>query len=68
MPLGYDLKQPMGCRGCQHLQLIARLKPGVTAKEASAELNTIMREIVREHPKDYDKRTFPREKRRELIR
>jgi hypothetical protein len=40
----------------------------VTAKEASAELNTIMREIVREHPKDYDKRTFPREKRRELIR
>jgi putative ABC transport system permease protein len=25
MPLGYDLKQPFACRGCQHLQLIGRL-------------------------------------------
>ena len=29
MPLGYDLKQPFACRGCQHLHLIARMKPGV---------------------------------------
>jgi putative ABC transport system permease protein len=54
MPLGYDLKQPFACRGCQHLQLIGRLKPGVSPDQARAELNTIMRDIVREHPKDYD--------------
>jgi putative ABC transport system permease protein len=57
MPLGYDLKLPFACRGCQHLQLIARLKPGVSAEQAKAELNTILRDIVREHPKDYDART-----------
>ena len=57
MPLGYDLKLPMACRGCQHLQLIGRLKPGVSVEAARAELNTIMRGIVREHPKDYDERT-----------
>jgi putative ABC transport system permease protein len=57
MPLGYDLKQPFACRGCQHLQLIGRLKPGVSAEQARAELNTIMRDILREHPKDYDSRT-----------
>ena len=57
MPLGYDLKLPMACRGCQHLQLIGRLKPGVSGEQAKAELNTILREIMREHPKDYDQRT-----------
>jgi putative ABC transport system permease protein len=57
MPLGYDLKLPFACRGCQHLQLIGRLKPGESAEQAKAELNTIMRDIVREHPKDYDSRT-----------
>lgn len=53
-PLGYDLKQPFACRGCQHLQLVARLKPGITAEQAHAELNEIFKEIVRENPKDYD--------------
>ncbi len=53
MPLGYDLSQPAACRGCQHLQLIGRLKPGVSVSAARAELNSIMRDIVSEHPKDY---------------
>jgi putative ABC transport system permease protein len=57
MPLGYDLKQPMACRGCQHLQLIGRLKPGVSDEQARAELNTILRDVMREHPKDYDQRS-----------
>ena len=57
MPLGYDLKLPMACRGCQHLQMVGRLKPGVSPEQAKAELNTILRDIVREHPKDYDPRT-----------
>jgi putative ABC transport system permease protein len=56
-PLGYDLKQPWTCRGCQHLQIISRLKPGVSAEQARAELNGILREVVREHPKDYDPKT-----------
>ena len=56
-PLGYDLALDMACRGCQHLQLIGRLKPGVSVEQARAELNTIMRDIVRENPKDYAART-----------
>jgi len=53
-PLGYDLNLPMACRGCQHLQLIGRLKPGVTPEQAKAELNTILRDLKREHPTGYD--------------
>lgn len=56
-PLGYELKQPIACRGCQHLQLVGRMKPGVSPEQAKAELNTIMRGIVQEHPKDYNQRT-----------
>ena len=56
-PLGYDLKQPWACRGCQHLQAVGRLKPGVSFGQAKAELNSLMREIVREHPTDYFERT-----------
>jgi hypothetical protein len=56
-PLGYDLKQPNACRGCQHLQLFGRLKPGVSIEQAGTELNTLMQRIVREHPKDYDPQT-----------
>ena len=52
-PLGYDLKQPWACRGCQHLQAVGRLKPGVSFEQAKAELNNLMREIVRENPTDY---------------
>ena len=32
---------------------IARLRPGLTAGQARAELNTITRNLVREHPADY---------------
>jgi putative ABC transport system permease protein len=53
-PLGYELNGPSSCRGCQHLRLIGRLKAGVAAESAGAELNTIMRGIVAEHPSSYD--------------
>jgi len=53
MPLGYDLKESAACRGCQHLHLVARMKPGVRASEAQAELNTIMHALVREYPNSY---------------
>ena len=52
-PLGYDLKQSNACRTCRHLQLIGRLKPGVSAESAQAEMNAMLRGIVREHPDDY---------------
>ena len=57
-PLGYDLNQPSACRGCQHLQAVGRLRPGVTFEQAKAESNTILREIVREHPTDYFDQTI----------
>jgi putative ABC transport system permease protein len=53
MPLGYDLGGDSSCRGCQHLRLIARMKPGISAAQASAELNTIMAQIKGEHPSSY---------------
>jgi putative ABC transport system permease protein len=52
-PLGYALTDPWACRDCQHLQLIARLKPGVPAAQAHAELNTIMADLVRHYPASY---------------
>jgi putative ABC transport system permease protein len=55
MPLGYDLKDSSACRGCQHLQLIARLKPGVSVEQAESELNALMRGIVSEHPGSYNR-------------
>jgi len=55
MPLGYDLKDTSACRGCQHLQLIARLKPGVAVEQAEIELNALMRGIISEHPGSYSR-------------
>ncbi len=52
-PLGYALTDPFACRDCQHLQLIARLQPGVPAERAHAELNTIMAALVRQYPESY---------------
>ena len=52
-PLGYALTDPWACRDCQHLQLIARLKQGIPAAQAHAELNTIMADLVRHYPASY---------------
>ena len=38
VPLGYDLSQPFACRDCQHLHFIGRMKPGLAAPQAYAEL------------------------------
>ncbi|MDP8981236.1 MAG: ABC transporter permease [Acidobacteriota bacterium] len=52
-PLGYDLSQPFACRDCQHLRFIARMKPGVPASQAHAELNAIMASLVQQYPASY---------------
>ncbi len=53
LPLGYALGRPEACRGCQHLQLLGRLKPGISAAAAQAEMNAVIRGIAGEHPQDY---------------
>jgi putative ABC transport system permease protein len=53
MPLGYALGESDACRGCQHLQLIGRLKTGISVERARSELNSVMAGIVRAHPGDY---------------
>ena len=52
-PLGYALSDPWACRDCQHLHLIARLKPGVPAAQAHAEMDTIMAAVARQYPESY---------------
>ena len=53
MPLGYALGGDSACRGCQHLQVIARLKPGVSIAQAQSDLSAVMRGIVQENPTSY---------------
>ncbi len=55
MPAGIDYS--VVCRKCLGPRVIARIKAGVTLGQARAELNTIMREIVREHAADYSRET-----------
>jgi predicted permease len=52
-PVGYDSSLPEACRTCQHLHAVARLKDGVTLTETRAEMNSIVRQLAREFPKDY---------------
>jgi len=51
-PLGVDAGD-LACRTCRWYRLIGRLKPGVTAAQAQAEMNAIERQVAREHPVDY---------------
>jgi putative ABC transport system permease protein len=57
LPLGYELTDSSSCRGCQHLQLVGRMKPGVTAAAARSELNSLLQQIKREHPASYSATT-----------
>ena len=53
-PLGYEIGGDSSCRGCQHLKVLGRLRPGVTVREAEAELNAIRRRLVERFPGDYN--------------
>jgi putative ABC transport system permease protein len=57
MPLGYDPRAADACRNCNGGIAIGRLKPGVAMDQARAELNGVMREIMREHPSDFSSGT-----------
>ncbi len=52
-PLGYDSSQPFACRSCEHLQSVARLRPGVTDVAAQAELDGVTASMAKAFPKDY---------------
>jgi predicted permease len=51
--LGYDVSQSFACRTCRHLRMVARIRSDVTHDAAFAELNTLSRRIVAEHPTEY---------------
>jgi putative ABC transport system permease protein len=52
-PLGYDESLAYACRSCQHLRVIARLRAGVSARQAGVDLNAIQRSLRAEHPTEY---------------
>jgi putative ABC transport system permease protein len=52
-PLGYDATLAYACRTCHHLRAFGRLKPGVTAAQASAELSGIEGALARAYPTEY---------------
>jgi putative ABC transport system permease protein len=54
-PLGYSAAQEFACRTCQHLQTLAKLKPGVSREQGLRELNAVLNELKREHPAEYAK-------------
>lgn len=41
------------CRSCRHLKALARLRPGVSAQQAAAEVDGHLRALAVEHPTDY---------------
>jgi putative ABC transport system permease protein len=53
-PLGYVLGGDSSCRTCQHLKVVARLRPDATAANAATQLATVHAQLRREHPSDYE--------------
>jgi putative ABC transport system permease protein len=52
-PLGYDTSKSFACRTCRHLRVMARLKPGISADAAEADLTAVQGDLAREYPDDY---------------
>lgn len=52
-PLGYAVGGDSSCRSCQHLRSVGRLREGATLGQARAELATVHRALIKEHPNDY---------------
>ncbi len=48
-------KQQLANHGSHYLQVVARLKPGVSLEQANANLATIAKELEKEHPDDNQK-------------
>ncbi|MGH7523419.1 MAG: ABC transporter permease [Gemmatimonadales bacterium] len=51
--LGYDVSLPYACRTCRHLQMIGRLKAGVTSSAAHSDLDGVLLHLIHDYPKEY---------------
>ena len=52
-PLGYLTSLPQSCRSCRHLQMIGRLRDGVTKEQAAADATRVYQSLFQEFPRDY---------------
>lgn len=52
-PLGYDEAGSSSCRTCRHLQMIARVRDGLTLERASSEMDVIAKQVAVENPTSY---------------
>src|SRR5438270_1871395 len=52
VPLSYKPGDDMATRGNHYLNVVARLKPGVTLKQATAEMDVIGAQLAREFPEN----------------
>jgi putative ABC transport system permease protein len=52
-PLGYRDTDPWACRTCRHLQMITRVRPGVSSESMHGEITGLMARIVQRNPRDY---------------
>jgi putative ABC transport system permease protein len=57
MPFGSIPDDGSLCRSCVSGRAIGKLKPGVTVMQARADVDAVMRGLVREHPGDYARET-----------
>ena len=52
--LGYAGPLPQACRSCRHIHVVARMKDGVSAREAEADLTRIYQSLAMRFPTEYD--------------
>ena len=52
-PLGYSADGDSSCRSCRHLNLLGRLREGVTLRQALTQAATVHADLRRQYPQDY---------------
>jgi putative ABC transport system permease protein len=51
--LGYAVELPQACRSCRHIQVVGRLRAGVSPQQAEADLSAIYQSLSTEFPSEY---------------
>ncbi len=52
-PLGYDQTTPDACRSCRHLRAFARIQPGATIADVTAEMDGIRARHAADYPAEF---------------
>jgi len=52
-PLGYTTAFPPACRSCRHIQMVGRLRDGVTLSQAAADATRVYQSLSQDFPRDY---------------